>query len=207
LHFTRETDESVALNRITGGAVIIAGSGMCNGGRIRHHLKHNLARSNWAVIFVGYAAQGTLGRRIIDGLASVSLFGEDVPVRVRVYTINGFSAHADQAELLKWHRHTLAGRTYLVHGDVEVMGRFAAQLRATDVHMPQLHEGFNLWGDGSDSQNGQTSGPGDEYGCGPRTGWPVVESSDVQPGPVAALFWRPHRSRRDHRRGSESLWC
>ena len=144
LHFTRETDESVALNRITGGAVIIAGSGMSSGGRIRHHLKHNLARSNCAVIFVGYAARGTLARRIIDGLASVSLFGEDVPVRARVYTINGFSAHAHQAELLKWHRHTLAGRTYLVHGDVEVMGRFAAQLRATDVHMPQLHEGFNL---------------------------------------------------------------
>jgi len=144
LHFTRATDESVALNRITGGAVIIAGSGMCSGGRIRHHLKHNLARSNCAVIFVGYAARGTLARRIIDGLASVSLFGEYVPVRARVYTINGFSAHADQAELLKWHRHTLAGRTYLVHGDAEVMGRFAAQLQATDVHIPQLHEGFNF---------------------------------------------------------------
>ena len=132
------------MNRITGGALIIAGSGMCSGGRVRHHLKHNLARSNCAVIFVGYAARGTLARRIIDGLASVSLFGEDVPVRARVYTINGFSAHADQAELLKWHRHTLAGHTYLVHGDVEVMTRFAAQLQATDVHIPQLHEGFNF---------------------------------------------------------------
>ncbi len=144
LHFTRETDESVALNRITGGAVIIAGSGMCSAGRIRHHLRHNLARSNCAVVFVGYAGQGTLARRIIDGAAIVNLFGEDVPVRARVHTINGFSAHADRAELLKWHRHTLAGRTFLVHGDAEVMGRFAAQLQATDVQMPRLHEGFSL---------------------------------------------------------------
>jgi len=144
LHFTRETAESVALNRITGGAVIIAGSGMCSGGRIRHHLRHNLARNNCAVIFVGYAGQGTLARCIIDGAASVNLFGEDVPVRARVHTINGFSAHADQAEMLKWHRQTLAGRTFLVHGDVEVMGRFAPQLQATDVRIPRLHEGFSL---------------------------------------------------------------
>ncbi len=144
LHYTRATDESVALNRISGGAVIIAGSGMCSGGRIRHHLRHNLGHSNCAVIFVGYAGQGTLARRIIDGAASVSLFGEDVAVRARVHTINGFSAHADQAELLKWHRQTLAGRTFLVHGDVEVMGRLAAQLQATDVQMPRLHEGFSL---------------------------------------------------------------
>jgi len=117
---------------------------MCSGGRIRHHLRHNLARNNCAVIFVGYAGQGTLARRIIDGAASVTLFGEDVPVRARVHTINGFSAHADQAELLKWHRQTLAGRTFLVHGDAEVMGRFAARLQATDVYTPQLHESLNL---------------------------------------------------------------
>jgi len=144
LHLTRETAESVALNRISGGAVIIAGSGMCSGGRIRHHLRHNLARNNCAVIFVGYAARGTLARRIIDGAPSVNLFGEEVPVRARVHTINGFSAHADQAELLKWHRQTLAGRTFLVHGDPEVMSRFADQLQATNVQIPRLHEGFSL---------------------------------------------------------------
>ncbi len=144
LHFTRETTESVALNRIDGGAVIIAGSGMCSGGRVRHHLRHNLARNNCAVIFVGYAGQGTVARRIIDGAASVNLFGEDVAVRARVHTINGFSAHADQAELLIWHSQTLAGRTFLVHGDVEVMGKFAAQLQATDVQMPRLHEAFSI---------------------------------------------------------------
>ncbi len=144
LHFTREAEESMALNRISGGAVIIAGSGMCSGGRIRHHLRHNLAHSNCAVIFVGYAARGTLARRIIDGAESVNLFGEEVAVRARLHTINGFSAHADQAELLKWHRQTLAGRTFLVHGDTEVMGRFANQLQATDVQMPRLHECFTL---------------------------------------------------------------
>ncbi len=144
LRFTRETAESVALNRISGGAVIIAGSGMCSGGRVRHHLRHNLPRNNCAVIFVGYAGHGTLARRIIDGAASVNLFGEDVPVRARVHTINGFSAHADRAELLIWHRRTLAGRTFLVHGDSEVMGKLAGQLHATDVQMPQLHEGFTL---------------------------------------------------------------
>ncbi len=144
LHFTRETEESVALNRITGGAVIIAGSGMCSGGRIRHHLAHNLARSNCAVIFVGYAGQGTLARRIIEGAASVNLFGEEVPVRARVHTINGFSAHADQAELLRWHRHTRAARTFLVHGDADAMDRLGARLQATDVQMPRLHEVFSL---------------------------------------------------------------
>jgi len=144
LHFTREAAESVALNRISGGAVIIAGSGMCSGGRVRHHLRHNLTRSNCAVIFVGYAAHGTLARRSIDGAPSVNLFGEDVVVRARTHTINGLSAHADQAELLQWHRQTLAGRTFLVHGEAEVMRSFAAHLRGTEVQMPKLHEGFPL---------------------------------------------------------------
>jgi metallo-beta-lactamase family protein len=85
---------------------------------------------------------------IDDAFATMSFFGRsaryDTELHLAVHTINGFSAHADQAELLKWHRHTCAGRTFLVHGDMEVMGSFAAQLQATDVHMPQLHESFNL---------------------------------------------------------------
>jgi Cft2 family RNA processing exonuclease len=100
LHFTRETSDSIALNHLSGGAVIIAGSGMCTGGRVRHHLRHNLGRHNCAVIFVGYAGRGTLARRIIDGAESVTLFGQEVAVRASIHTINGFSAHADQAELL-----------------------------------------------------------------------------------------------------------
>jgi metallo-beta-lactamase family protein len=111
---------------------------------VRHHLRHNLARHNCAVIFVGYAARGTLARRIIDGAQSVSLFGEDIPVRARIHTINGFSAHADQAELLAWHRHTTASRTFLVHGEPDVMRSFASCLQDTVVEMPVLHQEFAL---------------------------------------------------------------
>jgi metallo-beta-lactamase family protein len=144
LHFTRETAESVALNRVTGGAIIIAGSGMCTGGRVRHHLRHNLNRHNCAIIFVGYAARGTLARRIIDGAESVTLFGEEIAVRARIHTINGFSAHADQAELLRWQEETHAERIFLVHGEPEVMQKFAARLPAGGVEMPLLHQQYSL---------------------------------------------------------------
>ncbi|CAG0972064.1 partial Ribonuclease, partial [Gammaproteobacteria bacterium] len=93
LHFTRETSESMGINAIEGGAVILAGSGMCNGGRIRHHLKHNLWRQRSSIVFVGYAAAGTLARRIIDGARAVRVFNEEIPVRAQIWTINGFSAH------------------------------------------------------------------------------------------------------------------
>jgi metallo-beta-lactamase family protein len=136
LHFTREREESMAINRITGGAVIIAGSGMCTGGRVRHHLIHNLANPAAAVVFVGYAAAGTPARRIIDGAPSVRLLGEEVAVRARIHTVNGFSAHADQAELLHWH--AAAGgeaQTILVHGEVQAMEAFARLLKVP-VAMP-----------------------------------------------------------------------
>ncbi len=144
LRFTREAAESMAINRIVGGAVIMAGSGMCNGGRVRHHLKQCLSRRNSSVIFVGFAAQGTLARRIIDGARSVHIFDEDVCVRARIYTINGFSAHADQAELLAWHRHTHARQTFLVHGDEAAMKAFATQLGGDGVHLPLPHQQFAL---------------------------------------------------------------
>jgi metallo-beta-lactamase family protein len=96
------------------------------------------------VIFVGYAARGTPARQIIDGASRVNLLGDEVAVRARVYTINGFSAHADQLELLNWHRHTRAGRTFLVHGEADVMRNFAARLQGTQVHLPLAHEGFDL---------------------------------------------------------------
>jgi metallo-beta-lactamase family protein len=90
LHFTRESAESIALNRLTAGAVILAGSGMATGGRVRHHPKHNLWRENSSVIFVGFAARGTLARQIIDSAKSVNLFGQEIPIRARLYTIMGF---------------------------------------------------------------------------------------------------------------------
>jgi metallo-beta-lactamase family protein len=118
LHFTRDVGESMAINRIEGGAVILAGSGMCTGGRVRHHLKHNLWRKDAGVIFVGYAAEGTPARRIIDGADHVRLFGEDIGVRARIWTINGFSAHAGRRDLLAWLEHTGHPRkVLLVHGE------------------------------------------------------------------------------------------
>ena len=144
LHFTREAAESMAINSIVGGAVIMAGSGMCTGGRVRHHLKHNLAHAHCSIVFVGYAAEGTLARRIIDGARSVRIFGEEVAVRARIHTINGFSAHADQAELLAWHAQAAAPRTFLVHGDERAMQAFAQKLHGTQVEMPELHQAFEL---------------------------------------------------------------
>lgn len=145
LHFTRETSESMALNRISGGAVILAGSGMCTGGRVRHHLKHNLWRKESGIIFVGFAARGTLARRIIDGAKEVHIFGETIPVQARVHTINGFSAHADQAELLAWQRGLgTAEHTFLVHGEEEAMSLFAKQIQNSQVEMPVLGQEFSL---------------------------------------------------------------
>jgi metallo-beta-lactamase family protein len=145
LHFTREAQDSIAINRIGGGAVIMAGSGMCTGGRIRHHLKHNLWRADSSIVFVGYAANGTLARKIIDGAAHVHLFGEDIPVTAAIHTINGFSAHADQAELLAWHRQIGAPeRTFLVHGEEETMRLFSTFLKNTRVEMPAPHQVFEL---------------------------------------------------------------
>ena len=144
LRFTREPEESMAINRIVGGAVIMAGSGMCTGGRVRHHLKQNLAHERSSVVFVGFAAQGTLARRIIDGASAVQIFNEEIAVRAHIYTINGFSAHADQAELLGWHAGSRARRTFLVHGDEPAMRAFAQRLTKTQVEMPVLHQQFEL---------------------------------------------------------------
>jgi metallo-beta-lactamase family protein len=145
LHFTRETAESMALNRIGGGAIIMAGSGMCTGGRVRHHLKHHLWRKDSSIVFVGYAARGTLARSIIDGAQQVRIFGDEIRVRARIHTINGFSAHADQKELLAWHRQIgNPARTFLVHGDEDAMRHFATLLKDTQVEMPALHQQFDL---------------------------------------------------------------
>ena len=145
LHFTRETAESMAINTLTGGAIIMAGSGMCTGGRVRHHLKHNLSGSKNSIVFVGYAAQGTLARRIIDGASQVRIFGKDILVRAGIHTIGGFSAHADQAELLDWHQQTGNPKTtFLVHGEGESMHAFAKKLKNTQVEMPIRDQEFTL---------------------------------------------------------------
>ncbi len=144
LHFVRETEDSKALNRISGGAIIMAGSGMCTGGRVRHHLRNNISRDTASIVFVGFAARGTMARKIIDGAKHIKIFGEELPVRAQLYTINGFSAHADRDELLNWHKQTGARQTFLVHGDEDVMSAFASALSGTQVHRPALGESFEL---------------------------------------------------------------
>lgn len=145
LHFIRETAESIAINQIKSGAIIMAGSGMCTGGRVRHHLKQNLFRKQCSVIFVGYAAYGTLARKIIDGAKNVRIFSEEIPVRASIHTIGGFSAHADQAELLAWHVKTGNPKTtFLVHGEEKCMHTFAKKLDRTKVKIPKLHQSFDL---------------------------------------------------------------
>lgn len=145
LHLTRDPIESMAINRINGGAVIIAGAGMCTGGRVRHHLRHNLWRSEAAVIFIGFAARGTLARRIIDGARQVELFGEEVPVKARIHTINGFSAHADQTELIEWHRRIEGiATTFLVHGEELAMAALAGRLAPARIETPFLHQSFTV---------------------------------------------------------------
>ncbi len=145
LHFVQEASESMALNRIRSGAVLMAGSGMCTGGRVRHHLRHNLAHSDCSVIFVGYAAEGTLARIIIDGVKSVKLFGDTIPVRARIHTINGFSAHAGRQDLLDWHARTgKPETTFLIHGEEKSRKTFAKALKNTHVETPKMHQSFEL---------------------------------------------------------------
>jgi metallo-beta-lactamase family protein len=147
LHFTRSTAESMAINTIDGGAIILAGSGMCNGGRVRHHLKHNLWRERSSVVFVGYAAEGTLARRIIDGAAEVRVFNEPIPVRAQVWTINGFSAHAGRPDLLDWLGQTPRRRVFLVHGELDRGMRGMSEALTThgvDWQIPGMGEPIKL---------------------------------------------------------------
>ena len=144
LQIIRDAAESMALKHMQ-GVVIIAGSGMCTGGRIRHHLRHNLWRPEASVVFVGYAAAGTLARQIIEGAGEVRVLQEEVEVNAEIYTIGGFSAHADQQELLNWFAQTgNPARTFLVHGEVKAMQVLAGLLNDTKVVMPNLHESFEL---------------------------------------------------------------
>ena len=120
LVYSETAEESMAVNRIAGGAVIIAGSGMCTGGRIRHHLKYNLWRRNAHIIITGYQAEGTLGRLIVDGKKSnLKILGVEVNVAAKVHTLGALSAHADQSQLLQWAGHFKEPkpRLYLIHGE------------------------------------------------------------------------------------------
>ncbi|MGD9094753.1 MAG: MBL fold metallo-hydrolase [Chromatiales bacterium] len=149
LRFTRETEESMALNRIESGAIIIAGSGMCTGGRIRHHLKHNLWKRKTHVLIVGYQAFGTLGRKLVDGAKRVRILGQEIAVNAKIHTLGGFSAHAGQDQLIAWarHFHKPRPRLFLVHGEPESMlalqSRLAHELNWEAV-MPDEGESYGI---------------------------------------------------------------
>jgi metallo-beta-lactamase family protein len=137
--FTESPQDSMAINEIRAGAVIVAASGMCDAGRVKHHLRLNLPRPECAIVFTGFQAGGTLGRQIVDGATQVRLFRQDVPVRASVHTIGGLSAHGDQAALLGW----LGGfrqppaRAFVVHGERDTSVGFAALIRER-LHWPSV---------------------------------------------------------------------
>ncbi len=132
LHFTRTVEESKALNHLRDAAVILAGSGMCNGGRIVHHLKHNLWRHHVHVVFVGFQAEGTLGSQLVHGAQQVHIDGEPILVAAQIHTLGGFSAHAGQSELLDWFGPLAPGRPrlFLSHGEDASRTALHDQIRA-----------------------------------------------------------------------------
>ena len=149
LRVTEDVEDSMALNKIRQGAVIISASGMCDAGRIKHHLKFNLPRSECSVIIAGFQAEGTLGRRLVDGARSVRLFRETVPVRADLYTLGGLSAHADRDALLHWLSNFKRPpeRVFVVHGEADTAEGFGAKLREEmgwHVEVPEIGACFNL---------------------------------------------------------------
>jgi metallo-beta-lactamase family protein len=134
LRCTPTPEDSMAINRIKSGAIIIAGSGMCTGGRIVHHFKHNLWRDECHLVFPGFQARGTLGRAIVDGASTVKVLQHRIAVKAKVHTLGGFSAHAGQSQLIDWVKHfEHRPELYLVHGELE----------KTQVLQQALHERLN----------------------------------------------------------------
>jgi metallo-beta-lactamase family protein len=127
--------------------MIVAGAGMCNGGRIKHHLVNNITRPESTILFVGYQAVGTLGRSIVDGIKKVRILGQRYPVRARVTEITGFSAHADRNELLEWMSGINPRRVFVVHGEIKSakeFGKFLRQERGWKVNVPMYGESAAL---------------------------------------------------------------
>lgn len=148
LRYTRETRDSMSINEHRSKAIILAGSGMANGGRVIHHLRHNLYREECSVIFCGFQARGTLGRKIVDGADFVHIHGHTVPIVAQVYTINGFSAHAGQEEMTQWANATDAKKILLVHGEEDVKERFRHYLlrkvATNNVDIMPAHKAIDL---------------------------------------------------------------
>lgn len=150
LRFTHDVEDSKSLNQIRSGAVILSASGMCDAGRIKHHLRWNLPRAECAVLITGFQAEGTLGRRLVDGARSVRIFNEDIAVHARLHTIGGLSAHADRDGLIAWLRGfaRAPARSFVVHGEAKAAFSFGAALRTelgwTGVDVPQRGDAYAL---------------------------------------------------------------
>ncbi|MCF6092976.1 MBL fold metallo-hydrolase [Microaerobacter geothermalis] len=148
LQYVRTPQESQALNKVTSGIMIISASGMCEAGRIKHHLKHNLWISKSQIVFVGYQAKGTLGRKILDGSKRVRIFGEDVKVNAMIHNLEGFSAHADQNGLIHWISQVNSPRkVFVVHGEGEQANLLAKRITeelAYSTHIPKRGEVFHI---------------------------------------------------------------
>jgi len=141
---TPTAQDSMALNELNGPCLIMAGAGMCTGGRILHHLKQNLWREGTHVLIVGYQGEGSLGRRLVDGEKLVSIFGEKIAVKATIHTLNGFSAHAGQTELLRWFDHMAKcrPRTFLTHGEArgrEPLAKLIKQRYGLQPELPELN--------------------------------------------------------------------
>lgn len=149
LRVTATSEESKAINHISGTVMIIAGSGMCTGGRIKHHLVNNITRSESTIMFVGYQAVGTLGREIVDGASQVRILGQIYPVKARIVRIHGFSGHADKYELLGWlgHLDHPPRKVFVVHGEPDSTAAFARLLKQQmgwDAYVPTYLEQVEL---------------------------------------------------------------
>jgi metallo-beta-lactamase family protein len=149
IQFLKDAEQSKALHRIPGRAIIISASGMADGGRILHHLEHRLPDQKNTVLFIGFQAEGTRGRSILEGKPLVKIHGLEIPVRARIENISGFSAHADYQETLAWlmgfNRPPL--KTFIVHGEPDASASLAEKIRTKlgwNAVIPKLNESFNL---------------------------------------------------------------
>jgi len=149
LRFSQTAEESRAINTMTGSAIVISASGMANAGRIRHHLRHNLWRKGASIVFCGYQGEGTPGRKIVDGAKSITIFGEEIAIAAKVYTIGGFSAHAGQTEILQWLKSFdgKATKVILIHGEVRALNTLSGIVHdqlGMEVHVPSYLEELTL---------------------------------------------------------------
>jgi len=149
LQFSSTTADSMQINEMNGPAIIISASGMANAGRIKHHLRHNLWRPGASIVFVGYQAEGTPGRKIVDGAKTIRIFSEDIAIKAKIWTINGFSAHAGQSQLLDW-LGTFQNKkmqVFLVHGETAEQDQLASMIRQKlgfDVTIPEYLEEIKI---------------------------------------------------------------